>query len=236
MTRAGGMPSRLSNRVGAPRQSVDQDWTGAPNDRPRELCHDLLQAAATIDAVVAAARVEAELAPVTAQRLDQVASEVRGIVELCRSVLQRESDRAQVALHRLTANVAQAASARFGGTVAVDARRAVVDGDAVELRRAVSNLVDNALRAAGEDGHIAIAVVQDGDVAQVRIADSGGGFSVAGPGVAGLGLGIAGRAIRQHGGEIAIGRSRELGGAEITISLPASGLKVIGASNAAESR
>lgn len=225
---AGGHASRVPTHTAARHRVTDHDDAAPHKDALREFCHDLLQPAATIDALVAAARVEVDLAPATAARLDQVVGEVRGIVELCRRMVQRDDEHAMVPLHRLTAEVAAAASARFGGTVVVDAAPAIVNGNAVELRRAVSNLIDNALRAAGDDGQVAVAVERDGDVARVRIADTGGGFGSAAPGVAGLGLGIAGRAARQHGGEMTIGRSPELGGAEVTISLPTHGVEVRG--------
>jgi signal transduction histidine kinase len=106
--------------------------------------------------------------------------------------------------------------------------------DAKLLGRAVRNLLENALRAAGssggggevtvrverEDGHARIAVVDNGPGVRpenlARIFDPY--FSTHDTGT-GLGLPIARRVVEEHGGHIAA-RNRPEGGLEVAITLP----------------
>lgn len=197
------------------------EWEGTREyDALRELCHDLLQPAATIGAVVAAAQVEADLPAATRARLTQVTVEARRIAELCGQVLQTPSAYSSVRLHELAVDVAASASLRSPGSVSVDAQPATVHGDASALRRALTNLVDNAVRAAGPGGQVSVTSAVIGDRAQLRVADSGEGFGTGANGVAGLGLRIAARVAHEHGGDLLLGTSARLGGAQLTLSIP----------------
>lgn len=143
-----------------------------------------------------------------------------------------------VALPGLVAEVAD----RHGGaaeragvrlTAAIRARGLRVPGDPEQLRRALDNLVQNALRHAPEGGHVRITVSRRGDEAVVRVRDDGPGVEDAereaiftagvrgrgarGPG-RGLGLAIARQVAEAHGGTL---RLEPLGsGATFRLSLP----------------
>jgi signal transduction histidine kinase len=191
------------------------------HDVLRELCHDLLQPAATISAVAAAAQLEAELPPATRARLSQVTLEAQRIAELCRHVLRDSVETEAVLLDELAAEVVAAATVTSAGSVRVQgSQSAVVDGDAAALRRALWNLVDNGVRAAGPGGTVTVTVAVVGDWAEMTVADSGGGFGTGHTGLGGFGLGIAARVAREHGGDLSWGRSRDLGGAAVTLAVP----------------
>jgi signal transduction histidine kinase len=99
----------------------------------------------------------------------------------------------------------------------------MIRADAHLLERAISNLLDNAVRHTHEQGHIVIQYWREKDRLSFTIHDSGHGFAseeqeqVFEPlyrgeksrnratGGAGLGLTISRRIIRQHGGELAAG-------------------------------
>ena len=186
----------------------------------RELCHDLLQPVSTIAALVAAAHVEVDLQAPTRDRLGQVSAEVKRLVELCRHCLSDEDAYSAVLVHDLAAEVAAGTSLTSPGTVGVRASPAVVYGDATALRRAITNLVENGVRAAGPGGTVLLSVTASGSTVSIAISDSGAGFGTGEHGVAGLGLRIAARVAHAHGGQLTIGESTELGGAEVVLSLP----------------
>lgn len=110
-------------------------------------------------------------------------------------------------------------------------------GDAHLLERAVENLLDNALRYTPAGGTIEVRWRCEGNRATFTIADTGPGIAPrhlahlfepmyrADParspetGGAGLGLAIARRILRAHGGDL-VAANRATGGAEFTGSLP----------------
>lgn len=92
------------------------------------------------------------------------------------------------------------------------------DVDLVGLRRSVQNLVDNAVRAAGPDGHVELRVLQRGGSVAIEVADDGPGFGRI-PRQQGLGLQTVRRFAEQHDGQVVVGRS-ELGGALVGMRIP----------------
>lgn len=114
-----------------------------------------------------------------------------------------------------------------------------VVGDRVELGSAVMNLIDNAVKYAGAQGEVSVAVSRHGRRAQVRVTDNGPGvpaqdlkrifkrfYRVPGPLTqrvkgTGLGLFIVQTAARRHGGR-AYAASRTSGrGTTFVLDLPA---------------
>lgn len=116
-------------------------------------------------------------------------------------------------------------------------RACSVHGDEQLLARAVENLLDNALRHTPPGGRIELRWGIDGDRATFTVADTGPGIEPrdllhlfepmyrADPtrsretGGAGLGLAIARRILRAHGGEL-VAANRPHGGTEFTGSVP----------------
>ncbi|MFA5119643.1 ATP-binding protein [Zavarzinia sp.] len=111
----------------------------------------------------------------------------------------------------------------------------VVEGDAELMRRALENVLRNAIRHAPEGSRVDVDLAHPGDGVAITVADQGKGVApedldrmfepfVRGAGAAaqggfGLGLAIARRAIRSHGGTIAA-VNRPEGGLEVRIELP----------------
>jgi signal transduction histidine kinase len=100
--------------------------------------------------------------------------------------------------------------------------------------QALANLVDNALKYAGADGHIHLSVSTHGDFVSLVVDDDGPGIPAAmreqalrrfgrldparQPGGAGLGLALAAAVSRLHGGGIALGDNEP--GLSVRLSLP----------------
>ena len=79
----------------------------------------------------------------------------------------------------------------------------VAFGDPVLLRRAVTNALDNAVRAAGHGGHLRVVVDGLPGSVLVEIHDNGAGFGQI-PTVTGQGMSIIGRALRASNGRLEI--------------------------------
>src|SRR5579884_2635464 len=110
-------------------------------------------------------------------------------------------------------------------------------GDRHLLTRAVENLLDNALRHTPAGGAIRVSLGAQGRQVVVRVADTGPGIAAQDlphlftplyrgeasrnrqTGGAGLGLAIARRIARAHGGDLTAA-NRAGGGAVFTVSLP----------------
>ena len=109
---------------------------------------------------------------------------------------------------------------------------AMFDGDEDLLERALENLVRNALDAAGPEGHVELRLTQDASAFFVIVADDGPGlvhrdgaeprpFLSTKPRGLGLGLPIALKITRLHGGDLVLGK-REPHGLLVTLRLPLS--------------
>jgi signal transduction histidine kinase len=108
----------------------------------------------------------------------------------------------------------------------------LIPGNAGELNQVWSNLIDNALDAVGEAGHIIVSAARDRTNVVVRVIDDGSGIppdvegrifdpffttKPMGQGT-GLGLDITRGVVRSHGGQISV-QSRP-GHTEFLVILP----------------
>ncbi len=114
---------------------------------------------------------------------------------------------------------------------------ALLWADATGLRSVIDNVLRNALHHSGQQGTVRVVLVVQGERARLVISDEGPGVPEGdlariflpfyrveesrerGSGCFGLGLAIAARVVREHGGEITA-RNRAEGGLEVTILLP----------------
>ena len=115
-------------------------------------------------------------------------------------------------------------------------QRLDIDGDELQLREAMANLIDNALRYAGRGCRLTIRVTQSGPQAHLVFEDDGPGLNAdelthvfqrfwrasSQPGGCGLGLAIVREIAHRHGGEARVQSVAPLG-LRIEIALPLSG-------------
>jgi two-component system sensor histidine kinase MprB len=167
-----------------------------------------------------------------AQVLDDLDSEARELTDLVNELVELATDRSRdepevdVDLGELARHVAQRAQRRSGRDVRVDSDGAVVRGRPHGLERAISNLVDNALKFDGGPGPIDV-VVRGGTV---TVLDCGPGIDEADrpyvfdrffrsvnarsrPG-SGLGLSIVRQVAMRHDGTVFV-HARDGGGTAI---------------------
>jgi two-component system NtrC family sensor kinase len=129
------------------------------------------------------------------------------------------------------------ASQRLATSLEVPPNPVVVRGDAAYLARAVSNLLNNAVKCTEDEGSIACALVTNGDMATLRVTDTGFGIPIQEQSSlftrffrsstaqereiqgSGLGLVIAAAVVHSSGGKISVA-SEHLGGAVFTMDLP----------------
>ncbi|MBD2423082.1 PAS domain-containing protein [Cyanobium sp. FACHB-13342] len=112
-----------------------------------------------------------------------------------------------------------------------------IHGDGAQLQMAVVNLIRNAVQATDHlplaNRHLLVQLIKSSNAVEVRVGDSGPGFPdefdysrswelLKSTKITGMGIGlfVAQTAATNHRGQLRIGRSAELGGAEVALELP----------------
>jgi len=148
---------------------------------------------------------------------------------------ERELVDVALLVNQLGVELSALASARQIHLVVKAAETAVVRGDRGDLRRAIANLVANAIENTPQDGTVELSVVNHEPVVEIVVSDDGFGVdqrirtalferfgstaSRAGGGT-GLGLYIVRRIAEEEGGSVRY-EPRDPRGSQFTISLPA---------------
>jgi signal transduction histidine kinase len=202
-----------------------------------DLLHDLSQPLAAIRALAAipAARrgqsrpagPDAAEEPESADPPDELGDRLRRIGQLGdwmsdllrtrRETMPQEPPSADVV--RAVEEAVLTAAASFDGDLAwCPSGPAEVLMDPVELRRAVGNVVDNAVRAAGPGGQVEVRVTRLLEEVRVEVADSGPGLGGV-PAQTGRGLGVTRDVLHRAGGRLVFDSPRS-GGVRVLMTLP----------------
>jgi signal transduction histidine kinase len=186
----------------------------------QEVAHDSMQSIATILTLVAAGKEEVEDRDLVLRRLDQVANQTRALAAMLGEALVVRPSAVTVDASAQASDTVRALTAWYGGTIRfVAGSGAWAAISAASLRRVLTNILMNALRAAGEDGVVQVKVFQNGGRVVIEVEDSGPGFGRMGT-LHGIGLRSTRRLVRTAGGRLDVGSS-PLGGALVRVGLPA---------------
>ena len=201
--------------------------TGCPTCRPglAGVLHDLCQPLAAIRALASAPVADGgprDGAAALTERLRQIGELGEWMNELLRSAsasLPAADGFPSADAGQVVQDVLVAAAASFRGTLRCrPSGPAPVPLDALALRRAFSNVVDNATRAAGPGGCVQVRVRRAKSRVWIDVEDNGPGFGGLRPQTR-RGLAVTQAVLARCGGVLEIGSSRS-GGALVRMKLP----------------
>jgi K+-sensing histidine kinase KdpD len=183
----------------------------------RETCHDVRQPVAIMMALAAAALTESDLPAATRHRLEQIIEQAEWLSDMIRSGLgtqQREepyetgeSCHSLADLVRVVGEVIEAGRLTWTGDITLAAPTGPV-----------SNVLDNAARAAGPAGTVRVEIQRYDDAVMLAVEDNGPGFGEI-PSGAGLGLTAVARNVIKFGGRIEYSGGT-CGGARVSLWFP----------------
>ncbi|MGC4937286.1 sensor histidine kinase [Kribbella sp. DT2] len=188
--------------------------------QPADIWHDLTHEMATVRALTAAALGASDE---TARRamLMLIEAEAEAMSALLRQ-LRTDQEAAEpafvpAALTDLVRAIAPTTHTEVRVSGQLPALRIGIER--VSLRRVLRNLLDNAIRAAGENGVVELSAVAVDNGLAVVVADSGPGFGAGPPGLDSRGLTIVRTLVEAAGGSLEVGTAH-LGGARVTVTFP----------------
>lgn len=185
----------------------------------QHVCHDVRQELAVIQALVELAAAEPDLPEQSLRRLHQIRARTSYITEMTRQIVERTASLIELDLAAFVADAVADVQLHTETRCQLQVLPCTVVADAVLLRRAVLNMLDNAVRAAGPSGLVTVRVSVEGQELLIDIADTGPGFGQGTPGLASVGLSVVHDCARLHGGRVDSGTLRS-GGAFVRLRLP----------------
>jgi K+-sensing histidine kinase KdpD len=210
--------------------SIEVEHESEIEHQLREACHDMRQPVAATLALAAAALTEPDLPGATRDRLKQIIEQTEWLADIIRGCLAAqglaEPDEIEAPDHDLAdivqviGEVIAAECLTWPGEVTLSAPAGPVwcAVPPVLLRRAVSNVLDNATRAAGPTGTVTVEIQQHNDAVMLAVEDDGPGFGKI-PRGASLGLSAVARNVVMYGGRMECSCGVR-GGARVSLWLP----------------
>ena len=196
----------------------------------RETFHDMRQPVAIMMALAAAAFTDPGLPAAVRHRLEQIIEQAEWLSDMIHGCLtaqqQEEPDEtgnpggglADIVYVVGTAIDAECLTWPGDITLAAPTGPVWCTVDPVLLRRAVSNVLDNAARAAGPAGTVSVEIRRCDKTVMLAVEDNGPGFGEV-PSGAGLGLSAVARNVIKYGGRIEYSCGVR-GGARVSLWFP----------------
>jgi signal transduction histidine kinase len=191
--------------------TVDRQAPDVCGHDMRGLLHDLGHQLLTLSLLAEPLRADATLPARSRQRMELVRRETIRALDMVTDAVsapepERSLDRGDHADVRAVAEeVAQLSALAYGTEVMLlPGPPAELPGRTKMVWRVLTNLVDNAARAAGPHGQVRISIArgQAGDVV-IEVSDDGPGPAAGPGGLAGLGLSVVDGLLRESGGAMA---------------------------------
>ncbi len=177
----------------------------------------------TLSYLVEAVRGDADLPGDAGGRLELLSLEMSRLLEIIAQEMPARAGVpavARVELRSLAGQVTQLARIAHETSVVLEPGPEVtVEASPALLWRVLTNVVDNAARAAGAHGRVGVTVSARGEQALLDVIDDGPGFGQGPPGAASLGLGVVTTLLESCGGSLEI-RAPATGGAHVRIVVP----------------
>ena len=156
----------------------------------------------------------------TRQALHHLSRSASQLTELLEHVLDRSVAHQRLVVWEVVEDIVESARLTSDASVEVDVDESIwIYANASLLRRSASNLLDNAIRAAGESGRVRFVLHSQQGAAVIVVEDSGPGFGTSLHGRASLGLSVVAELVGNVQGSFEIRRS-ELGGTLLRITVP----------------
>ena len=178
----------------------------------------------TLSYLVEAVRGDVELPGDAESRLELLSLEMSRLLDIIAQEIPAPAGVpavAEVELRSLARQVTQLARIAHETSVILEAGPEVtVEASPALLWRVLTNVVDNAARAAGAFGRVGVTVSSQGDRAAVNVIDDGPGFGHGPPGAASLGLGVVTTLLESCGGSMEVEAPAD-GGALVRLVIPA---------------
>lgn len=196
----------------------------------RSICHDVGTPAAAIKLLAELAGGEHGVPPTIQRSLREISGEAEVIMQICGDPLAKTRDQ-RTKVHEIAVEVARRARLVHRCAVTTKLESVKVPLQAVAVRRLLSNLIDNACRAAGVGGKVSILVRSADTVVVIEVSDSGPGpgawsehleTSPDGEVTSGLGLRIVRSITEISGGDMKVEQAAELSGSNVVVTLPGS--------------
>lgn len=194
----------------------------------RGLLHDLGHQMTTLSYLVEAVRGDVVLPDDSGFRMELLSAEMTRMLEIIASEIpdSREAeDVGAINLGALTGQVTQLAEFAHDASVTLLPGPLVgVEASPALLWRVVTNVVDNAARAAGPAGKVVVEIHEEQGQAQnpeavIEVTDDGPGFGKGPSGIASLGLGVVTSLLESRGGRLEV-QAPEAGGTRVRIIMP----------------
>ncbi|MQA07578.1 MAG: sensor histidine kinase [Pseudonocardiaceae bacterium] len=171
-------------------------------DALRGALHDVGHDLATLGYLIEAVRGDTSLSSPARARVELVERELSRLVEIIRGAISQDATPAMINVRPLIQQLVSVHTLVGGAEIVFVARADLkLHVDSTILWRILSNLVQNALRAAGPTGRVELAL-HDHPTPVIAISDNGPGFGAAPGGWGTIGLGVVDRLARVCGAQL----------------------------------